>query len=229
MSSERSAVLTIWWSFFRYLQETLSQKIVQIPHFEVLGKASLLRKNTLSKLRRTFSGRFWDTDSGLGYLINPIRAGGGGILCPPPQVNFLKYLKNALSYRVETFWIFKWTYFQKRYLVFNCLRPPLVTIATPKLTHVFEQHISTVFMQNLPRTRKVSAISLKGVLNGICCEGFGPNIPPDGVLVTVFVSHHFRCFFDLKMNTTTTMATPMVSFDLVFHKLSEKVTLFTFF
>ena len=29
---------------------------------------------------------------------------------------------------------------------------------------------------------------------------------------------------DLKMNITTTMATPMVSFDLVFHKLSEKVT-----
>ena len=26
---------------------------------------------------------------------------GGGTLCP--QVNFLKYLKNALSYRVETF------------------------------------------------------------------------------------------------------------------------------
>ena len=30
------------------------------------------------------------------------------------------------------------------------------------------------------------------------------------------------------MNTTTTMATPMVSFDSVFHMLSEKVTFFTF-
>ena len=33
------------------------------------------------------------------------RAGGGGHIVPPPppQVNFRKYLKNALSYRVETF------------------------------------------------------------------------------------------------------------------------------
>ena len=51
----------------------------------------------------------------------------------------------------------------------------------------------------------------------------------DGVLVTVFVSHSFSFFIDLKMNTTTTMATPMVSFVLAFHKLSEKVTFFTFF
>ena len=54
------------------------------------------------------------------------------------------------------------------------------------------------------------------------------NIPPDGVLVTVFVSHSFSCFIDLNMSTITTMVTPMVSFDLVFHKLSEKVTFFTF-
>ena len=44
----------------------------------------------------------------------------------------------------------------------------------------------------------------------------------------VFVSHSFSCFVDLKMNTTTTMATPMVSFDSVFHMLSEKITFFTF-
>ena len=30
------------------------------------------------------------------------------------------------------------------------------------------------------------------------------------------------------MNTTTTMATPKVSFDLVFHMLSEKILVFTF-
>ena len=33
--------------------------------------------------------------------FNPIQGRGGHIV--PPQVNFLKYLKNALSYRVETF------------------------------------------------------------------------------------------------------------------------------
>ena len=38
----------------------------------------------------------------------------------------------------------------------------------------------------------------------------------------------FSCFIDLKMNTTTTIATPMVSFGLVFLKLSEEVTFVTF-
>ena len=46
----------------------------------------------------------------------------------------------------------------------------------------------------------------------------------DGVLVTVFVSHSFSCFNDLKMGNTISMATRMVSFDLVFHKLSENVS-----
>ena len=53
---------------------------------------------------------------------------------------------------------------------------------------------------------------------------FGLNIPQDGVLVTVFVSHSFSCFNDLKMGNTISMATRMVSFDLVFHKLSENVS-----
>ena len=35
----------------------------------------------------------------------PTRVGGGGGLCPlpGPQVHFLRYLKNALSYGLETF------------------------------------------------------------------------------------------------------------------------------
>ena len=41
-------------------------------------------------------------------------------------------------------------------------------------------------------------------------------------------SFRFSYFIDLKMNTATTMATPMVSFDLVFQKLSQKVT-FSYF
>ena len=165
--------------------------------------------------------------------VNPTQGrGGGGTLCPPPpQVNFLKYLKNALSYRVETFWLLKWTNFQKKNLVFNCLRPSLVTIATPKVDGCFRTTYFNSFHAKSPQNSKV-----------FCCiyywyEGwtkwnplwrFGLNIPLDGVLVTVFVSHSFSCFIDLKMNTTSTMASPMVSFDLVFQRLSEKVT-FSYF
>ena len=60
------------------------------------------------------------------FCFNPIQGRGGGAHCapPPPQVNFLKYLQNALSYWVESFLLFKWTNFQKNHLVFNCLRPP---------------------------------------------------------------------------------------------------------
>ena len=57
--------------------------------------------------------------------FNPFQGGGGGggahCALPPPQVNFLKYLKNALSYRVETFWLLKWTNFQKKHFQ---LSPP---------------------------------------------------------------------------------------------------------
>ena len=38
--------------------------------------------------------------------LNPIPTRGGGAHCappPPPQVHFLKYLRNALSYGLETF------------------------------------------------------------------------------------------------------------------------------
>ena len=152
------------------------------------------------------------------------RAGGGGghIVPPPPQVNFPKYLKNALSYRVETFWLFKWTNCQKKYLVFNCLRPPLVTIATPKVDACFRTTYFNSFHAKTPQNSKVFCYIFEGCPNWNLLWKFGLNIPLDGVLVRVFVSHSFRCFNDLKMNTTTTMATPKVSFDLVFHKLSEK-------
>ena len=147
---------------------------------------------------------------------------------PPPQVNFLKYLKNALSCRVETFWIFKWTNFQKKYLVFNCLRLPLVTIATPKFDGSFRATYFNSFHAKSPQNSKVFCYIFEGCPKWNLLWRFGLNIPLDGVLVTVFVSHSFSCFIDLKMNTTTTMATPMVSLDLVFHKLSEKNTLLYF-
>ena len=40
------------------------------------------------------------------WHFNPIPTGGGGGVVPPPpppQVHFLKYLRNALSYGLETF------------------------------------------------------------------------------------------------------------------------------
>ena len=166
--------------------------------------------------------------------INPIQGrGGGGAHCapappPPPQVNFLKFLENALSYRVETFWLLKWTNFQKKHLVFNCLRPPLVTIAMPKVDGCFRTTYFSSFHAKSPQNSKVFCYIYEGCPKWNLLWRFGLNIPLDGVLVTVFILHSFSYFIDLKMNTTTTMATPMVSFDLVFQKLSEKVT-FSYF
>ena len=57
---------------------------------------------------------------------------------------------------------------------------------------------------------------------------FGLDIPLDGVMVTIFVSHSFSCFHDLKLDNDITMATRMVSFNLVFYTLSEKLILSTF-
>ena len=155
------------------------------------------------------------------------RAGGGGTLCP--QVNFLKYLKNALSYRVETFWLFEWTNFQNMHLVFNCLRPPLVTIATPNLDACFRTTYFNSFHAKSPQNSNVFCYIYEEYPKWNLLWRFGLNIRLYGVLVTVFVSHSFSSFIDLKKNTTTTMATPMVSFDSVFHMLSEKVTFFYFY
>ena len=104
------------------------------------------------------------------------RAGGGGAHCAPPplpQVNFLKYLKNALSYRVETFWLLKWTNFQKKHLVFNCLRPPVVTIATPKFDGCFRTTYFNSFHAKSPQNSKVFCYIYEGCPKWICCESLG--------------------------------------------------------
>ena len=41
-------------------------------------------------------------------------------------------------------------------------------------------------------------------------------------MVTIFVSHSFPCFKDLKLDNTITMVTVIVSFDLDLRNLSEK-------
>ena len=56
----------------------------------------------------------------------------------------------------------KWYNFQKQ------------KVEVQLLTHVFEQHINlAVFMQKLPGTRVFSAVSLKGIPNGLCCGSLG--------------------------------------------------------
>ena len=42
----------------------------------------------------------------------------------------------------------------------------------PLAGFVFEQHISTIFMQKLPELESV-LLFIKNVLNGICCERLG--------------------------------------------------------
>ena len=59
-------------------------------------------------------------------------------------------------------------------------------------------------------------------------EIFGLDIPLDGVLVTNFVSNSFSCFNNLELDNTITVAPRIVSFDLAFYKLSEKVTFVDF-
>ena len=169
-----------------------------------------------------FSGFF--TTFGF-QAFNPIPTRGGGTLCPPPppQVHFLKYLRNALSYGLETFWQFKWIKLKNKNLFFNRLRPPLVTIATFKVDACFWKAHFGSFHAKAYQNSMFFAIPMKNGQTGLLWK-FGLNIPQDGVLVTVFVSHSFSCFNDLKMGNTISMATRMVSFDLVLHKLSENVS-----
>ena len=133
---------------------------------------------------------------------------------PPPQVHFLKYLRNALSYGLETFWQFKWIKLKNKNLFFNRLRPPLVTIATFKVDACFWKAHFGSFHAKAYQNSRFFATPMKNGRTVVCCEN----------LVTVFVSHSFSCFNNLKMGNTISMATRMVSFDLVFHKLSENVS-----
>ena len=129
---------------------------MQVPFF---GIATVFKGATHRQSHRRLSVDFWLHGR---IRVNPIQGRGGGGHIVPPQVNFLKYLKNALSYRVETFWIFKWTNFQKMYLVFNCLRPPLVTIATPKVDACFRTTHFNSFHAKSPQNSKVFCYIFEG-------------------------------------------------------------------
>ena len=102
------------------------------------------------------------------------------------------------------------------------------TIAMPKVDTCFWTTYFNLFHAKAPQNSNGFCYFHEGCPKWNLLGKVWLNIPQDGVLVAVFVSHSFSCLIDLKMNTTTTTATPMVSFDLVFHKLSKKFPFLTF-
>ena len=83
-------------------------------------------------------------------------------------------------------------------------------------------------MQKLPRTRPFYCYVHEECSKCSLWWRFGPDISFDGVLVTIFVSHSFSCFNDLKLDNTITMATGRVSFDLNFMSFQKRLLLLTF-
>ena len=92
---------------------------------------------------------------------------GGHIV--PPQVHFLKYLRNALSYGLETFWQFKWIKLKNKNLFFNRLRPPLVTIVDACF---WKAHFGS-FHAKAYQNSMFFATPMKNGRTVVCCENLG--------------------------------------------------------
>ena len=99
--------------------------------------------------------------------------GGGGGHIVPPQVHFLKYLRNALSYGLEIFWQFKWIKLKNKNLFFNRLRPPLVTIATFKVDACFWKAHFGSFHAKAHQNSMFFATPTKNGRTVVCCENLG--------------------------------------------------------
>ena len=99
--------------------------------------------------------------------------GGGGGHIVPPQVHFLKYLRNALSYGLETFWQFKWIKLKNKNLFSNRLRPPLVTIATFKVDACFWKAHFGSFHAKAYQNSMFFATPMKNGRTVVCCENLG--------------------------------------------------------
>ena len=98
-----------------------------------------------------FKEKKCEKKSGKVFLSAPsqpgVCVGGGGSTLPPLPGTLRKYLKNAFSYGLETFWKFKFgNKFGNKKLFFNRLCQSLATIAKSKVEASFEEHISAVFM-----------------------------------------------------------------------------------
>ena len=133
-------------------------------------------ENKRKRYRVSFGQRIFTRHAHVsGYILfNPIPTRGGwGTLCPPPQVHFLKYLRNALSYGLETFWQLKWIKLKNKNLFFNRLRPPLVTIATFKVDACFwKAHFGT-FHAKAYQNSMFFATPIKNGRTVVCCETLG--------------------------------------------------------
>ena len=92
---------------------------------------------------------------------------------PPPQVHFLKHLRKALSYGLETFWQFKWIKLKNKNLFFNRLRPPLVTIATFKVDACFWKAHFGSFHAKAYQNSMFFATPMKNGRTVVCCEILG--------------------------------------------------------
>ena len=107
-----------------------------------------------------------------GPALTLSQPGGGGHIVPP-QVHFLKYLRNALSYGLETFWQFKWIKLKNTNLFFNRLRPPLVTIATFKVDACFWKAHFGSFHAKAYQNSMFFATPMKNGRTVVCCENLG--------------------------------------------------------
>ena len=88
-------------------------------------------------------------------------------------VHFLKYLRNALSYGLETFWQFKWIKLKNKNLFFNRLRPPLVTIATFKVDACFWKAHFGSFHAKAYQNSMFFATPMQNGRTVVCCEKLG--------------------------------------------------------
>ena len=161
---------------------------------------------------------------------NPTRGGGGGHCAPPPPPS-PRYTSSNIS-RTPCATDLKLSdnlnelIFKTQNYSSTDSAHPWLPQQSPESTHVFEKHISAVFMQKL-RNRLFCFFHEEHPKCSLLWK-FGLGIPFDGVVVTIFVSHSISCFNDLKLGNTITMAPRKVSFNLVFINFQKKVTFVDF-
>ena len=137
---------------------------------------------------------------------------------PPPPRTLPPIFEERLELRT---WSFLTICKTKTYF-WTASNHPWLPKQCPKLTHVFENTFRQFSSKNSPELDVLCYFHEECPEYCLLCK-FGLDIPLDGVLVTVFVSHPFSCFNDLKLGNAISMAPKLVSFDLSFYTLSGKV------
>ena len=93
--------------------------------------------------------------------MNPVRK-------PPEKIKFLKFLKNAMRYRFESFWPLNVVIFKTKKWI--------ATVSTTLRYHSNDMLLNNMFRHFDAKALQNSAflaVSMKGVLNIICCGGLG--------------------------------------------------------